>query len=379
MITMKKSLIALAVLGAFSGAAFADGSNVQLYGTIDLGITHYTGIAAGGTNSVSTTGLSSGVNDASAIGIKGTEDLGGGLSALFDVETGFCAAGTNQGDNVGQAASQTYCTGGGFMQRQSYAGLAGGFGTVLAGRLYHPGFNHEAAVDPFGDGTTGQIDNTSVIGQLGLARASQVVAYVTPTFSGFSGIAAYSFAPSTGTVPTLSASTSNVPRAVVLDGAYGAGPITGSVTYTQVSNAQNNPTTHVNDGADKLWVLTGSYDFGVAKLGAVYQRVTADYTVGNENSWMLGGTVPVGAGAFLLSYSENNNSLGVSNATADTSKQVAVGYTYNLSKRTSLYTSYAHLSNDAHNAVVFGDSTNGFDTNEGQNASGFAAGITMQF
>ncbi|MBU6511981.1 MAG: porin, partial [Betaproteobacteria bacterium] len=116
---MKKSLIALAVFGAFSGAALADGSNVQLYGLIDLGVTHFTGGADG-----NVTQLSSGVQSGSRIGVKGTEDLGGGLSTIFDVETGFCANG-----NTGAAGSSAYCTGGpggpGFMGRQAWVGLKG--------------------------------------------------------------------------------------------------------------------------------------------------------------------------------------------------------------------------------------------------------------
>ncbi|MBN2692892.1 MAG: porin, partial [Burkholderiaceae bacterium] len=94
----KKSLIALAVVGAFSGSAFAADS-VQLYGLIDMGVGHFTGIAPSNNTSAapgstaSYTGLMSGVVAGSRIGLKGTEDLGGGLKAIFKAETGFCPAG----------------------------------------------------------------------------------------------------------------------------------------------------------------------------------------------------------------------------------------------------------------------------------------------
>ena len=117
---MKKSLLALAVFGAFSGAAFAQ-SNVQLYGIIDLGVTHFTGLKpASGTGTVSSTGLSSGAQSPSRIGVKGTEDLGGGLKVFFTAETGFCSAGTNSAALTTAGANPSnFCSGGGFMQRQA--------------------------------------------------------------------------------------------------------------------------------------------------------------------------------------------------------------------------------------------------------------------
>lgn len=384
---MKKSLLALAVLGAFSGAAFAQ-SSVQLYGIIDLGVTHVTGLAPAGANptgqTVSSTALNSGVQSGSRIGVKGTEDLGGGLKAFFDAETGFCAAGTNQMGTTTQAGgNQTYCTGGGFMQRQAFVGLSGNFGTVTAGRQYTPPFSNEANMDPFGFGLAGDIGNISLVNQYGLYRANQAVAYVTPNLGGFTGVAAYSFAPGNGgTIPTVSGPGSNVTRAWVLNGQYGNGPITAGLDYGRVTNLYAGTLLGINDGALKLWQAYGAYDFGVAKISGIYESATQDYFTGKNISWMLGATVPVGPGAILVSYENAKNTLVANGGTgtgAGTAKQYAIGYTYALSKQTNLYTSYAHISNDTGTAFAVGDAT---DVNHGvlsQGSSGFDFGIRHQF
>jgi predicted porin len=391
MFTMKKSLIALAVFGTFTGAAMADGNSVTLYGKIDAGLVHLSGLNNGAGATTTSTGLESGITGGSRIGVKGTEDLGGGLKALFDAETGFCATGNNQDKGVGATTAQSFCTGSGyFMGRQAYVGLTGDFGTVLAGRLYNAIFGAEATLDPFGAGYTGQSANLDVtVGQLGLVRSNQALAYVTPNLSGFTGTAAYVFAAGAGTIPGAAAIDSNVPRAVDLKGEYANGPIYAVLDYAQVMNDQYqiskgvyavNPTTGVNDGKIKTWLAGASYDFGVAKIVAEYQTAKIDYMTGKTDFWMLGATVPVGAGSIMASYGNAKDTLGgLTNATA---KQYAIGYTYNLSKQTSLYTSYAHLTNDQNTSFGVGTATDATGAGVGvaNNASsGFALGMVHNF
>jgi predicted porin len=374
---MKKSLLALAIVGAFTGTAFADGSNVQLYGLIDLGVVHFSGLApSSGSGTVSSTSLDSGGQSSSRIGLKGTEDLGGGLKAVFQLETGFCAAGTNQNTNGQGGNSNGYCSGGGFMQRTSMVGLAGDFGTVVGGRLNTPLWNAELAADPFGGGLTGNIDNISNVRFAGVQRANQVVAYVSPNFSGFTGTVVYSFAPTSATVNL--AQGGNTTRAWELNGGYSNGPIFANLDYLHISN-MNGLTPNSNLGnAAKHWQVTGGYDFGIAKVSALYQRLTEDNLSGNRNVWMLGATVPVGPGAILASYGQAKNTLGGSTG-QDTAKQYAIGYTYSLSKRTNLYTSYAHISNDNNTALAVGDSSTANLGVAGQGSNGFALGIRHQF
>ena len=115
---MKKSLLALVALGAFAGAAHAQ-SSVTLYGIIDEGFI-FNNNAKGG----HLYGLSSGVMQGSRFGLRGTEDLGGGLKAIFVLENGFDV---NSG-RLGQ--------GGLMFGRQAYVGLSSQFGTVTLGRQY---------------------------------------------------------------------------------------------------------------------------------------------------------------------------------------------------------------------------------------------------
>lgn len=376
---MKKSLIALAVFGAFSGAALADGSSVQLYGLIDMGITHTDGIATGNvkgaTSTTSSTALSSGAESGSRIGLKGTEDLGGGLNVIFDAETGFCATGTSQGQAVGGTSTGSYCTGGpngGFMQRQSWVGLTGNFGKIMAGRMYTNPFNNEANFDPFGYGLSGNIAN---IDSLAPARSQQTLVYITPDLSGFVGNIAYVFSGTgTGTIPTATPDTSNVPRAISADGEYKNGPVDVGASYTRTSNAVNNPTTTVNDGNVSLWQAFGAYDFGVAKVSALYEHESGDYTTPTSKFYLLGLTVPVGPGAILASYDHVDSGMA-----GGVAKQYAIGYTYSLSKQTNLYASYAHINNGTDTAFTVGDSTDSYNGVAGQNSSGMAIGLRHSF
>lgn len=369
---MKKSLIALAVVGAFTSSAFAEGSNVQLYGIIDLGITHFSGLKpTTGTGTVSSTGLDSGGQSSSRIGIKGSEDLGGGLKAIFQAETGFCAAGTNQNG----VDSSGYCSGGGFMQRTSIVGLTGGFGTVVAGRMNTPLWNAELAADPFGGGLTGNIDNISNVRFAKVQRANQTVAYVSPDLMGFTGTAVYSFAPTSATVNLAQGGSTT--RAWELNGGYNNGPVFASLDYLRVTNFNGAPNSSTGDAA-KHWQVTGGYDFGIAKVTGLYQNLKIDSLSGDRTVWMLGATVPVGPGAVLASYGQVKNTLGADTGN-DTAKQYAIGYTYSLSKRTNLYTSYSHISNDTNTAFAVGDSSTANLGVAGQSSSGFALGIRHKF
>ena len=374
---MKKSLLALAVLGAFSSAAFAQ-SSVQLYGIIDLGVAHY----SNGNSSV--TKLGTGIQSGSRIGLKGTEDLGGGLSAFFDAETGFCANGgtyTSPGGNAGFCTGGnggTNLGGGGFMQRQAYAGLKGNFGAVSVGRQYTLTFLDQANIDPFGYGLTGTISNIGTIGAP--ARASQSMIYQSPNFDGFNVAGMYVFGDGMSSNGSL---TTGQPTGTLytttgqynLHGGYNNGPIMVGVDYLR-SNYFN------GNAATKHTMIVGSYDFGVAKLAGMYaqnqQGLITGATGDKLDVWMLGATVPVGPGAILASYTaeKDKTTAGLG------AKQYAIGYTYSLSKRTNLYTSYAHISNDTRAAFTVQDATGNNDApvvGTGFTSSGFALGIRHQF
>ena len=135
---MKKSLLALAVLGAFAGVASAQ-SNVKIYGVVDLGISNDNNGGAAG----SVTRMDSGLLNGSRLGFMGTEDLGGGLSANFQLENGF------------SADTGTLAQGGRLFGRHAWAGIAGGFGAVKLGRQMTPVYANVATYDPFVDALAG--------------------------------------------------------------------------------------------------------------------------------------------------------------------------------------------------------------------------------
>ncbi|MGC8509065.1 MAG: porin, partial [Thiomonas sp.] len=369
---------------------------------------HYSGLApmtangpdtTGRSGTASYTGLSSGVVAGSRIGLKGTEDLGGGLKAMFQAETGFCAAGTNQTGAPGSA----YCTGGGFMGRTTMLGLQGSFGTVKMGRYFSTMFDNEINYDPFQAGFTGAYSNLS-LGINGLSptgtggnatgsavsyllRTNQTISYISPNLSGLTVQADYSFNDGEATDPLVQGG--NTTKLWSLNGNYAFGAATVGANYTKVTNvtAANGTIGSGLNGAYKTWQLFGSYDLQMVKLSAIYERGTADYFSGNDSSWLLGATVPVGPGAVMVSYSQYGTSLAPTGTSVSTSKakQYAIGYSYNLSKRTMLYTSFAHMSNDSASAnrtgtaLAVNDATNFSAGVTGQSSNGFAVGILHSF
>ena len=132
---MKKSLIALAIASAVSAPAFAATSNVDIYGVLNMSVNYVDQDVSGTQNSVNVT------SSASRIGFKGAEDLGGGLAAIWQIETGFNADEPNStGSSSGQLGN-----------RNTFVGLKGGFGTVLAGNHDTPMKMLGRMVDPFAD------------------------------------------------------------------------------------------------------------------------------------------------------------------------------------------------------------------------------------
>jgi predicted porin len=372
---MKKSLLALAVLGAFAGAASAQ-SSVTLYGKIDLGGVYDSG--AIGTNAKSVR-LSSGVSGGSRLGFKGVEDLGGGLKASFQLETGFCAD--------SNAGAPNFCTGGNnFMGRQAHVDLSGGFGTVALGRQYTPGFLVVTTVDPFGTGLAGQTTNLfdEAGGAKGNPRFNNAVVYTTPNLGGFTASLAAAAGETTGNWKAN--------RQFGGSASYAAGPLYVAASFHRVNDA---------GGATgkKDWNIGGVYDFGMLKAHALYQTtkngqapvaakaaVTTVCSTGTctltpavaavNTSWtdaadyMLGVSVPFGQSTVLASYI-NHNDKTANNYDA---RQFGIGYYYALSKRTSLYSAYAHISNK--NGAQY---TVGNATEAGTGNAAFNLGIVHNF
>jgi len=175
---MKKSLIALAVVGAFSAPAFADTNT--FYGLVDGALANVSM-----TGQKSQTLAVSGGLATSRLGFKGSEDLGDGLKAIYTLEY---ALDIEQNGPVGTAPSIANST---TTARQQLVGLSGSFGTVATGRLQTTGYDFEVKYDPLGGSLVSPIQNLNSAKQFLIgttaqaARASRAFAYTTPNLSGF--------------------------------------------------------------------------------------------------------------------------------------------------------------------------------------------------
>lgn len=329
---MKKSLIALAILGSVSGAAMAQ-SSVSIYGIVDMGLSHSS--SAGD----SRTGIDSGLQSGSRLGFKGTEDLGGGLKANFVLESGLNA------DTGGFAQNNTA------FGRQAWLGLEGGFGAVKLGRQYTPIRNAVESVDPFNVGSTGSALNLLATGGV-IERVNNAVTYELPAMNGLTGSAQYSFGETNDSVSANSGYGFGLGykiQALDLQFAYGKQNATGNVGGLGALDV---------DAKDLF--LGGTYDFGVAKAHASYSQRKIDGNIGkveDSRSYLIGVSAPFGPHSVRASYIRND----VRNiADADTT-QLALGYGYELSKRTNVYATYAHVTND--NNVALRANANGANSN----------------
>ena len=363
---MKKSLIALAVLAA-SGAAMAQ-SSVTLYGVADVAVTHVNG-------NDNWTGLSSGANKTSRLGFRGVEDLGGGLKANFVLEGGI---NLDTGDGKSGGATDS-----GFQfKRQSTVGLAGNFGEVRLGRELTAAYNATARYDVFGsvgiahsqlwdDGKN--LDTTTFADPYHYTtnqRVSNAITYVSPNFSGFKVAANYGFGEIAGENR---------------DGRYFGGGLTydnGPLSLglgAERLNKGNGAAMQAQSSHDlTAWSLGGSYDLGVAKLLAGYRQSTAKDVLGlgdlKNRGYMLAVTAPVGPGLVRAAYNRYEAKFDGEKGVTD---QFGLGYVYNLSKRTSVYGTYAYIKNKDDNALNLSVGSGGVKTNGSQ--QGVQVGVTHAF
>jgi predicted porin len=328
---MKKALIPLAVLGAMSGGVYAQ-TSVTVYGIVDAGISSES-YGKGTVNAVT-----SGQVYGDRLGFKGTEDLGGGLSALFTLESGFNI-------NDGSMAQS-----GTLFNRQSFVGLSGHAGTVTLGRQYTTLFRAQLDYDPFFTGFAGNAGHMmSNGGGSQTARTNNSIFYVTPTVSGFEGQLLYGL----GGVAGNNQSGREMGAAL----GYKNGPLNVKVSYHNAINSVNNPT---NNSASNL-NLMGTYDFGAIKIyaseqnntrdnieGAIIGSVVPTVTYGDHTrDSLIGMSMPFGNGSFRASFIHKADQTR-SSANAN---QLGLGYIYAMSKTTDLYTSFSKINNDALSSI----------------------------
>lgn len=323
---MQKKLIALAIAGLASTAAFAQ-SNVTIYGIADVGLVATSNLGA--SNGQTQYAVNSGLLSTSRIGFKGVEDLGNGLKALFTLEYGL-----NMDANAGIGGTVVLDTSNNVTStnaRQQFVGLTGGFGTVVAGRLQTTGLDFTVAGSALG-GSTGLGATNLVGGTHGLSlisaltgRANNAVAYISPSFGGLT--LAYNHARVSETALTTN-NTDN--QANLVSASYASGPITAGAIYSRIT--MDGPNNNLGE-----WGVRGGYDFSVVKLQAAYQQGKLQNESANKK-WVVSATVPVGAKVALIT--EFAHLSKKSTAFEDNVNVLTLASTYALSKRTTAYAGF---------------------------------------
>lgn len=299
---MKKSLLALAVLGMFVGAASAQ-SSVTIYGKLDQGVGKPIGTkdkqvldAAG-----------------SRLGFRGQEDLGNGLSAVFTFEHRF------DPDTGAQNAAV-------FWQGQSWVGLRSGFGQLTLGRHYTAAYSEiQSVIEPFGSDTVAALRNSSMTpGGVAVLRVANSARY--ELAQGGLKVAA-----------TVAESTGGADRPWSVGGSYSAGPLFVGAGYEDPS-----------DEDDRILSVGARYTVGPATLRAGFSdaRNASDQKI---RGYVLGANVTAGPGQVLVGYGASKNRTTSTNL----SKKFGIGYRYPLSKRTFVYTDFARDSVPASNKTGY--------------------------
>ena len=355
----KKTLAAVAVLGAFAGSAFA--ANVTMYGIIDTGL-GYTSTDKGYGEDVNKFDMRSGQNSASRFGVKGEEDLGNGVKVGFSLENGF-----SSDDGKLSTANRLF-------DREALLYVAGDFGELGMGRQGDLASGNGryglfgGKVSPFSTGWSDIAGHKYVMGA-GFGRMDNSVTYKTPTFAGFNVLAQYSFKKDSAKEGREGSSA--VDRQYALGASFTAGDLylTGIVTQTNLESLGE------KDVEDPLTVsLGGNYNFGVAKLYVAGQyfkdsdlavqqidRYNKDTNTNGQSGKQFNGfglTVGADVPAFggtakaLVGYMDADDQ-AATNAHDMQRYAFSVGYEYPLSKRTFVYGGAGYYV-DSYDKVVAG-------------------------
>jgi predicted porin len=328
---MKKSLIALAVASAVAApAAFAATSNVDVYGQLNVSVDVVDRDLSGLVAEEDEFLISSG---SSRIGFKGAEDLGGGLSAIWQIESGI---------NMDAG-------GGTWGSRNTFVGLSSkSLGTVKLG-------NHDTAYkmstgkyDVFSDTLA---DYNAIMGAESTSgvifdeREGNSISYETPSFTGVTGYLSYGQRNEAG-------STSNDPQVWSLAVVYANGPLSLVAAY-ETHDETTEVSSSTADGT--AWKIGAGYVFGNTRLAAIYERIESDFATGSNferDSWYLSVAHQMGNITLKGAYGVAGETDFNGGSFDDGADMWALGLDYGLSKRTVVYALYTALDND--NLAQFG-------------------------
>ncbi len=351
-------MTAAAVACGVSGAAFAQtSSSVTLYGIADVGIEVINNVPNGANSSGTVTRMNSGNLSGSRWGLRGAEDLGGGLKAIFTLESGFdIDTGTSgQGNRL--------------FGRQAFVGVQGGFGAFTLGRQQNALYDLFGAYDPMGVGPRYSLNSVDSAFN---GRADNAIKY-TGKFGGLTATGFYSFGrDNNGEVP----GSPKVARNYGLGLAYAVGGFSVGAAYDQFQGA----TVALQDRSAKRAAVGASYAFGDAKVFAGYRWLRDDGTASataattRTNVYWLGGQYRF-TPAFQLTgaayYTDNRNS------GADPWLFV-LSADYSFSKRTDVYLNVGYASNKNGSTQGLNGSGSSFVA-PGENQTGATIGLRHRF
>ena len=434
---MNKKLVALAVAGAFAAplAVQAQTANVTLYGRLNMDLEFVKGQQVDGSNPT----VNRVSSNSSRFGMRGTESLGGGLNAIFQIES-------NVSGDTGNAASSSLGS------RETFVGLQGSWGKVTLGKFLMPQddirfiFDNSITLGTslLSDGAIwAQAQESKSTGGFD-ARTGNNIRYDSPNYMGFTGALQYSTrdssgdtqnfisctpavaappGPTTFVCPTLAPSAGNngggdngnhlseLRHAWVLGGnlIYVNGPINAAVSFEKnhklrqyvsdtLAGAGNAgfDAAHPFFADDTDWTIAGGYDFGTImqgfglRLGVGYEHTKYETPTGDlkRDYWGVSATVPVGGGKFQFLYGHASNGKGGANdgeaaigqlrhGSNTSSKLWEIAYVYSLSPRTLLQVGYIKINNDDRSSYTF--HINPYTIAVGADPSGLLIGIVHLF
>ena len=398
---MKKTLIALGTLAAFAGAASAQ-SNVTLFGVVDQSLNNVKN------GSVSYKLMKSDQLSSNRFGVRGEEDLGGGMKAAFwleagmSTEAGAVGGNTSQANSVGTGQSS-------FFNRRSTVSLLGSFGELRVGRDYNPQFWNTVFGDVNGANGIGEglniIDTSLGSGATTFARANNGIYYFLPAglggLYGHFGVSIDQAATGLAAAGTNAGQTGNAHRSARIG--YASGPLEVAVGFGRTDVCGNKTAANCTAavwtaaGADKngnvyssgsfnVFNAMANYDLGVAKLYSFYNRNT--FAPAKQSVYEISAGIPVATGEFRLSYGKADASGKYVATTATGNLAMSTGtatlfgtsYVHNLSKRSMVYVGYGRISNSGNAAFRVLSATGESSTSAlGTTSTGMNVGVRHAF
>jgi predicted porin len=340
-IFMQYKALAAALITSLPLLAHAQ-TNVTVYGIMDAAVAVEDTDAPG---QKSRTVINSGNQSSSRLGFRGTEDLGNGLKAIFNIEAGVAI-------DTGAADSALF-------GRRSVVGLQGNFGQLTIGREYSPIASVAAATDVFGQGFYGSNLSSFNAGRL-TRRLSNSVNYKSNPMSGFSVLAAYSAG------EALTSGPSGNLVGVALE--YANGPFYAGAGYHRLERVATED--------DKEIAFGAGYKFGDFDIKANY--LSADQAGANNEFEQinLGAAYTMGANKFFINLQRNEIESGARG------NAWAIAYSYALSKRTNLYTTYGSMRNNERGTFGLNSSSTNVTppaTAPGADPTAFTVGVRHAF